>query len=929
MEWKQIVKTNSRQLFFVFLAFFLRVLVSCVLVGSVVQKYLVQSVGESLRTSEANIRAGLSESESTMNNAVHSVTDMLDAGASQDEVLAYLSNTTRWMQRKDIWLFGFYGIYGYIRGEFIDSSGHPLAAEYLPQRRPWYDAAVRNTDNAGASAYTEPYVDERTGAMVISVVRNVYGQSGEYYGILIIDMNLSWFGNHVRSSLMSNGTYGVILNQYLVVVGHPKDGVTGLPLRDICKGYREIHDGLMSDHEISSMKITDMDGSDAMVSFKQMSNGWYVGVITPYRAFYKNVYYAAVVLSMLGFILMTILGYILLRLSAEKIHSDEESRSKTTFLTRMSHEIRTPMNAIIGLSELALREYGTPKALEYIAGIKNAGASLLVIINEILDFSKIETGNVLIQSVPYETGSLLNDTLTIIRVRMMEKPLELIVNISPDIPARLIGDEGRIKQILLNLLSNAIKYTNRGFVRFSVSGEPATKDKIRLIFVVEDSGIGIRREDRPKLFGEFIRVDEKRNSGIEGTGLGLAITRSLCMVMGGNITVQSEYGKGSIFTASLLQTVTDWKPMGDMTGLSTAQAKTQCVTFIAPEADVLVVDDFPSNLLVAEGLLTPYRMRVSTCTNGREAVELVRERAFDLVLMDHMMPGMDGVEATGIIRAMSEERCRALPIVALTANAVSGMREMFLENGFNDFLSKPIDPFKLDAVLKKWLPADKCREAPKDEENAPQPAKPQEPPLPEIAGVDTAAGIARIGGSWKRYLDLLEMFRRDVAAGFALLEKMPEESSLRAFTTLVHALKSALANIGANGLSQAAVLLEKAGREADMPVIRDRLPPFREELAALMARLGEVTAAQPRNGEKQSGAEVGTVLAHLQEALEVNDIDAIYAARTSLQALPLTGETLVAVSDIADFILTMEFQKAKEAVTALRKQMGAVIREKT
>jgi signal transduction histidine kinase/CheY-like chemotaxis protein/ABC-type amino acid transport substrate-binding protein len=598
--------------------------------------------------------------------------------------------------------------------------------------------------------------------------------------------------------------------------------------------------------------------------------------------------------------------------------AERAAQAKNDFLARTSHEIRTPMNAIIGLSELAQREYGKSKGLEYITGIKNAGASLLAIINDILDFSKIESGNLSIHPAPYETASLLNDALTIIRVRMVESPLELILDISPGIPGHMIGDAGRIKQILLNLLSNAVKYTNKGFIKFSVSAEPVAEDTVRLAFIVEDSGIGIKNEDLPKLFAEFTRIDENRTITVEGTGLGLVIARSLCRAMGGDITVRSEYGSGSVFTATLTQAVADWKPMGDMADIAAIRAETQCVTFTAPEAEILVVDDLPSNLMVAEGLLVPYGMRVFTCLNGREAVELARKRSFDLVLMDHMMPEMDGVEATGIIRAMSGEHCRAMPIIALTANAVSGMREMFLENGFNDFLSKPIETAKLDAVLKKWISEGKRQKAPKKDEKIPAPAEPPETALPEITGVDAVAGLARIGGSRRRYLDLLEMFRQDVEAGFALLERTPDEFSLPSFTTRVHALKSALANIGADGLSQTAALLEKAGREVDMPVIRDNLQPFREKLAALTERIGEITAAaRVGDGETRIEPDIGETLACLRETLETKDIDATDAALARLQALPLTGKTGEAVSEIADFILTADLQKALEAIVSL------------
>jgi signal transduction histidine kinase/CheY-like chemotaxis protein/HPt (histidine-containing phosphotransfer) domain-containing protein len=645
--------------------------------------------------------------------------------------------------------------------------------------------------------------------------------------------------------------------------------------------------------------------------------------------------------------------------------AEQAVKAKGDFLARMSHEIRTPMNAIIGMSELAQRELvqreavqgeavqreavqreseqrqqGMQKALEYITGIKNAGASLLTIINDILDFSKIESGNLPIHPAPYETASLLNDVLTIIRVKLAETPLELLLDTSSDIPRRMIGDAGRIKQVLLNLLGNAVKYTKKGFIKFSVSGEPVAEDAVLLTFIVEDSGIGIKDEDLPKLFGEFMRFDEKRNSRIEGTGLGLVISRNLCRAMGGDITARSEYGRGALFTATLQQNVAEWEPMGDPADMAAALAETQRVTFNAPEAEVLIVDDFAGNLLVAEGLLAPYGMRVSLCLNGREAVELIRVRSFDLVLMDHMMPEMDGVETTGIIRAMPEERCRALPVIALTANAVTGMKEMFLENGFNDFLSKPIETAKLDALLQKWIPADKRREA-QDDVSQPDSASVALPEraLPEIAGVDVAVGIARIGGSQRRYLELLEMFCRDVEAGSALLEKeppltddrseqftaaadsAPDYAALKPFTILVHALKSGLANIGAEVLSRHAAVLEKAGREADLPMIRDKLPPFREELAALTARLAEVTAAARAVDEgRHAGRETGAVLAQLHEALVAKDIDAICAAQAQLQALPLTGKTLDAVSDIADCILTMEFRKASDAVAVLLRQ---------
>jgi len=552
----------------------------------------------------------------------------------------------------------------------------------------------------------------------------------------------------------------------------------------------------------------------------------------------------ALIISAAGLFIYSLLLRSLTRQNAELLvmgrKAEAASLAKSNFLARMSHEIRTPMNAVIGMSELAQRDYGTPKGLEYVSGIRSAGASLLDLINDILDFSKIESGRLDIAAEPYETASLFNDVLTIIRIRLAGKPLELAVEASSDLPGRLVGDAARLKQILLNLLSNAVKFTDQGLIRFSAYWEHVTDEAVRLIFVVEDSGRGIKPEELSKIFEVFTRIDEKRNSAIEGTGLGLSIARSLCRAMGGDIGAVSEYGRGSVFTATLVQAVEDWAPMGDMADIAAMRVERQRVSFSAPGAEVLVVDDFPSNLLVAEGLLAPYQVRVSTCLNGREALEAVQKHTYDLVLMDHMMPEMDGMEATGAIRALGGPFA-TLPIAALTANAMSGMRERFLAGGFSDFLAKPIDTVLLDALLRKWIPMDKQQSLPADLESAPEEA---ESALPEIEGLDTAVGRARVGGSAGLYRELLRMFLHDVEARSALLEAGPEAEGLSAFATAVHALKSGLGNIGALALSESAAALERAGRDGDLAAIQDRLPVFRADLAALAARIGEA-AAEP------------------------------------------------------------------------------------
>jgi CheY-like chemotaxis protein len=369
---------------------------------------------------------------------------------------------------------------------------------------------------------------------------------------------------------------------------------------------------------------------------------------------------------------------------------------------------------------------------------------------------------------------------------------------------------------------------------------------------VEDSGIGIRSADLSRLFDDFVRIEEKRTKNIVGTGLGLAISRSLCRAMGGDVSVESEYGKGSIFTAMLPQSIVDRRPVGTLECRAAARMEKQRIPFTAPDAEILLVDDLRSNLLVCEGLLAPFGARISTCLSGEEAVELLRSRSFDIVFMDHMMPGMDGMEATAAIRSMKE--CETMPIVALTANAVAGMRETFLQNGFSDFLSKPIEIPKLIQIMAKWIPVEKRGPA---QDEAGQPAALEQMKLPAIEGIDILVGLARTGGEKKHYLDLLEVFCRDARTRLPLFEKVPGEKERGTFITQVHALKSASASIGAVELAAVAARLEEAGRNGDMSVINDNLGAFFVALKAIPANIEEALArvrqSEGRDGGRQRG----------------------------------------------------------------------------
>ena len=383
------------------------------------------------------------------------------------------------------------------------------------------------------------------------------------------------------------------------------------------------------------------------------------------------------------------------------------SRTRNNFFANMSHEIRTPINTIIGLNEMILREDISEEIAENAIHIQDASKMLLALINDILDMSKIESGKMEIVPIQYETGAMFSELVNLIWIRAHEKKLEFKLDISPEIPSMLYGDEVRIKQVVINLLSNAVKYTQKGFISLSARSEMKDNNKILLTISIRDSGIGIRKEDMDRLFQSFQRVDEGANAGIEGTGLGLSISHQLVEMMGGKITVDSIYQKGSVFTIQIEQDIVNENPMGHMdfmTRGSTHKRKKYKQIFEAPDAHVLVVDDNEMNLLVAKKLLRETKIQVDLAKSGKECLELTKQHFYNVIFMDHMMPEMDGVETLNRVRQQENGLCREVPVIALTANVTAGAEQIYQEKGFQNYLAKPISSSLLEAVLLKYLP---------------------------------------------------------------------------------------------------------------------------------------------------------------------------------------------------------------------------------
>jgi len=377
----------------------------------------------------------------------------------------------------------------------------------------------------------------------------------------------------------------------------------------------------------------------------------------------------------------------------------------------MSHEIRTPLNAIIGLTETQLRKDIPDDERSAISMIQAAGNLLLGIINDILDLSKIESGKFGLVTEEYIVADVMYDVVNLNMVRIGSKPLNFALRVAPGVPCRLVGDSLRIKQLLNNLLSNAFKYTNAGVVTIGLTWAE-DNGKARLSFTVADTGIGITPEDLDMLFSEYSQVNRQANKAIEGTGLGLSISKWLTELMGGRISATSEYGKGSVFTAEILQEIADSTPIGEQKAAALADfsylpeqktASLECRPI--PDGKVMIVDDVEINLLVAAALMEPYEMVVDCVDSGYSAVEKVKagEPVYDVIFMDHMMPGLDGIETVAAIRAIGTEYAGKVPIIALSANAIAGSDKMFMENGFQGFLAKPIEPQKLDDVLDRWV----------------------------------------------------------------------------------------------------------------------------------------------------------------------------------------------------------------------------------
>lgn len=690
------------------------------------------------------------------------------------------------------------------------------------------------------------------------------------------------------------------------------------------------------------------------------------------------------------------------------IEIEKVANLKSDFLANMSHEIRTPMNAVIGLAEMALREDLPPNAKDYINQIKSSGKTLLTIINDILDFSKVESGKMDIVEEEYEPVSVINDISSIVSTRLEKEDVEFILDMNPKIPRKLIGDNIRLKQIIINLANNAVKFTKSGQVKLSFDYKKVDDDDIELLFSVEDTGIGIKKTDMPRLFQSFQQLDSKRNRNIEGSGLGLAISKQLLQLMHGDIKVESTYGEGSTFSFNLPQKVIDMEPsvqindakqetlygfvensyiakqleedltrlgytyqnMSSITELleklenyqsylfiesksftlevqsfisshpnltaivlvsfksiqssdipnvifakkplsslylaaifneeihilDNQEASDEYYDFTAPEAKILIVDDNTVNLTVCEGLLEPLCMQIDTAVSGQDAIDKISKKKYDLILMDHMMPEIDGVETTHIIRRFHKEY-EDVPIIALTANAVFGIKEMFIQEGLNDFIAKPIEVRILVSKLKRWLPKAKLKNVntkntQTGKENRIQP---KEEVAPTIQDLDTASAL-KLLGSAKLFWNVLKDYYHTIPKKHALIKQYAEEKNWHNYTIEVHALKSASKQIGATKLSEDAAELEAAGHALNEAIILEKTPALLDLYLHYENILKPFFPEEEDiNADKKEIIRKSILLESfekLQEALDNLDMDGMETVKNTLSQYRYEGHSL-------------------------------------
>ena len=632
-----------------------------------------------------------------------------------------------------------------------------------------------------------------------------------------------------------------------------------------------------------------------------------------------------------GLVFVLIISFVntmhnILHMEKEKQEALISNEAKGKFLANMSHEIRTPINAVLGMDAMILRESTEENIREYAMNIQHAGQTLLSLINDILDFSKIESGKMEIIPLEYDFSSMIHDVVNMIRMRAEDKGLEMKLSVDSTLPYKLYGDEVRIRQVLTNLLTNAVKYTKEGSMGLSVRGE-RDGNEIVLYFAVEDTGIGIKPEDIQKLFARFERIEEDRNRNIEGTGLGMSITMQLLKLMNSELIVESEYGKGSTFSFELRQKIVGDEPIGDLEERikKTPAEYKYNVSFIAPDAHILVVDDNMINRKVFASLLKQTKVQIDEAESGMECLELVQKKHYELIFLDHMMPGIDGVETLHRMKKMENCLCENTPVIALTANAIQGAKEMYLKEGFDEFLSKPIQPEKLEKMIIDWLPEElKQCEAFENDSVEDMKEDNTETGLPDIEGINWESAMQHLPDT-EMLLETVYDFYSTMLGEADFLEQCYNEldnnaKALDNYRIKVHAMKSSSALIGALELSQMAKDLEYAAKDSNIEIIQNNTHKFLELWRSYREKLS-VCIKEEEKSDVEDISLVTELLDSLRDAMDNMDVDAADEIMKSLKQYNYSDEVTSLMDKLATAVINLDSFEANDIIDELESKL--------
>ena len=748
------------------------------------------------------------------------------------------------------WILSSYGLYSVNADEMISDTISEYSLYTVENGLPY---AITSNSYSALSDDGDLYIPGRNGLIKVNI-NNYYDQDKK----VLMDVQAIYCGEEriypdekgvfhipaskgrvqIMASVLDYTVQNPMVHMYLE--GGPDDGITMLRSRLTSLEYTNLPYG---DYILHIQAVDKATGDVLQDSAFEVEKAARPGELLSVRILFIALLVIAAGLIVWRFMRSTVVARQYDEIRKAKEEAERANAAKSRFLANMSHEIRTPINTIMGMNEMSMREdpTGVPKGyfmsiMNYAFDIRNAAESLLGLINDLLDISKIESGKMHLVEQEYDTADMLRQIVSMIRVRSTEKELTFDVVIDEMLPRRMYGDMGKIKQIVLNLLTNAVKYTDFGGFILNVSMEERDGDSASLRFSVKDTGMGIKEEDMERLFTAYERLDEERNSGIQGTGLGLDISRKFAELMGGRLWCESVYGEGSEFILTVDQRIVDDTPIGVFIEHEDSTPKGSYVPkFIAPDADILVVDDNPMNLNVIKGLLKATKVFVTTSTSGEDALEKIRDSHFDVVLMDHMMPGMDGVEAVGKIREFDKE----LPVYALTANSTAG-EEYYKKRGFNGYLSKPIDSETLERTLMQHIPDEMMEKPAEDDIQEDITEIPEDMKwIYETEGISVEEGLKNSGGV-SSYIFSLNLFLDTIDGNAQVIRDAYDSGNIRLYTIKVHALKSSARIIGAMELSGLAESLENAGNKQDTDFIKDNTGKLMSEYEAYKEKLSRL-----------------------------------------------------------------------------------------